>query len=114
MAEVLTLTTERKRRKVAIDGVEYELLDRDEIDLAAGVRLRTLLEIGRKKDATEQEAATVSRMLKEWMALLLIQTGSGENRLERLSDDQRVTILTNFLKGSGKATSSPASEPRPA
>jgi hypothetical protein len=114
MAEVLTLTTERKRRKVQIDSVTYELLDRDEIDLAAGVRLRTLIELARKKDISEDEARTVSRMLKEWMGLLLQQVSSGEGHLERLNDDQRITILGNFLKGSGQATPSPASEPQPA
>lgn len=97
MAEVtLSLDTVRTRRKIAIDGTLYELLDMDDLSLAQTNLLnqaaKDLTEFG-QPGKTEEELRQMEIRLQRVVAFAFVKP---PEVLARLSDMQRVAIINAF------------------
>lgn len=109
---VLEFSTAVKRRTVEIDGKKLEMLNRDELSLAAGIRLHGVLkEVANRERITEAQAMMLSVSLAKAVKDVLPQIS--DETLSKLSDDKRCLILATFLEATGKpapmtAAASPA------
>lgn len=107
MAEVLKLMTVRNRRRVLIDGAEFEMLDQDEMSLADAVELEVLAKEvveaakgGKKREDMDGLAARIRA------AARLVMPGVPAELEAKLHEPQRASVLFSFFK--------PAAEPVPA
>lgn len=109
MAEVLTLSTQRKRRPVVIDERRYDLLDRDEMPLARVLALGQIGEecakAGRGELKPEQVEALCARLRA---AVAQFMPELPQEVAAKLSDAQHLQLLTAFC--AVQATPAPRTE----
>jgi hypothetical protein len=113
MAEVLNISTKRVRRTVKVDEVIFEMLDRDEVDMATGIMVAQLAEVGKKPEVTMAEARALSGRMREFASTVLLpapnQDGAkAQTVLKRLTDEQNLAVLLSFWKVPVTASQGPS------
>lgn len=102
MADILSLSTERKRRTVGIDGKAYEMLDRDEMPLADALGLSSIAKECEKAKSV-QDPDQVAALCKRLKACARMILPSLPVEIEdKLTDTQRLNLLTAFCSGPAK------------
>ncbi len=106
---VLDIKTDRKRKRVTIDGKNFEMLSRDEIDLAHDIQIKNLCqEMAELKD--EVAAADASKRLHGLVRFVL--PALDDATAGKLADGHASAIILAFLRAPGTpATEEPQKQP---
>lgn len=108
--DTLTIRTVTKRRTVVVDGMKFVMLNPEELTLAGGVRIRTILEDWLSKERlTEVGAQGLSAVMKRTMGDVLPDLPNEVN--DKLSDEQRIEILATFMRAPEKPAPIKARQP---
>jgi hypothetical protein len=100
--EVLNISTRPKRRYLVIDGVKIHILDRQEVTLELGVRLWSIVgTIVEEKKLTVETAKDLADRMKAAVKEILPDLPPAIDA--KLSDVQRIDLITTFLKATEPA-----------